>query len=89
MHKEDVVRLWLGQCGRCGLKVRFWCIDGARVTCPLCGLDQEVEAGEMENLTTGEVSEVVLLVAVGEMKRDGIDRRRSNQETNMKWFSKN
>ncbi len=63
----------MGQCGGCGLKVRFWGVDGARVTCPNCGLDHEVEAGEMEDLTTGEKSEVALLVPMKKVSKDRVN----------------
>ena len=52
----------MGQCGGCGLEIRFWAIDGERLACPSCGLNHEVECGEALDLTTCEGTEVVVLV---------------------------
>jgi hypothetical protein len=40
----------------------FWPRDGARLTCPNCGLIHEVECESALNLITGEKMEVVMLV---------------------------
>ncbi len=59
----------VGQCGGCGLKIRFWARDGAKLTCPNCGMTHEVECDEMLDLTANKRTEVVLLVPV-EKDRD-------------------
>ncbi len=79
MRKEDVSKFKVGQCGGCGLGMRFWAIGDATLTCPNCGMDHEVECGEMENLTTGEKSEVTLLVPVGKMESDGVIGKHGEQ----------
>lgn len=60
----------VGQCGGCGLEIRFWPQDGTGLTCPDCGVAHEVECDEVLDLTTGEKTNVVLLVAAVEWKQD-------------------
>jgi ribosomal protein S27E len=64
MHKEDVLKFRVGQCGSCGLRMLFWSHDGAKVTCVKCGAEHEVEVDAVLNLSTGEKTELVLLVPV-------------------------
>ena len=58
------------QCGGCGLRVRFWPLDGAKLTCPNCGLNHEIECDEMLDLNSGERTAVVMLVVAVEKERD-------------------
>jgi hypothetical protein len=69
MHKEDVLKFRVGQCGSCGLGLRFWPKDRSEVCRPNCGCAHEVECDEALNLSTGEKKEVAQLVPVGR-KRD-------------------
>ena len=62
MFKNGIPNFHVGQCGGCGLEIRFWPQDGARLTCPNCGETHEVECDEMLDLTTGEKTEIVMLV---------------------------
>lgn len=48
----------LGQCGGCGLEIRFWARDGARLTCVGCELEHEIKCDQMLNLTTGKRTQV-------------------------------
>jgi hypothetical protein len=58
MRKNISLDFHVGQCGGCELKVRFWPSDGARLTCPNCGVAHEVEVDAALDLTTKERIEV-------------------------------
>ncbi len=71
MTKKAFLDFRVGHCGGCALEVRFWAQDGAKVTCPNCGLNHEVECDQMLNLTTGKRTEVVMLVPVPREEGNG------------------
>ena len=62
MFKKAFLNFRVGQCGGCGLEIRFWAHDGARLTCPNCGLNHEIECDEMLDLSSGKTTSVVMLV---------------------------
>ena len=71
MLKKELLDFRVRQCGGCRLQIRFWPVDGAKLTCFGCGLAHEVECDEALNLTTGERTELVMLVPVWGAKNDG------------------
>ena len=71
MHKNELLDFRVAHCGGCGLQIHFWPRDGARVTCVNCGLDHEVECDSALNLSSGEKTDVAMLVAVWSVKTDG------------------
>jgi hypothetical protein len=64
MHKEDVLKFRVGQCGSCALTLRFWPIDGSEVICPGCGAEREVEIDTALNLSSGQETKVAWMTLV-------------------------
>ena len=53
MFEKALLEFRVGHCGGCDLRIRFWAVDWARLTCPDCGLVHEVERDEALNLKMG------------------------------------
>jgi hypothetical protein len=52
----------VGQCGGCDLKVHFWALERAKLMCVGCGVHHEVEVDAALDLSSGERTEIVMLV---------------------------